>query len=146
MVSSELHPSGNDFLLSPGFHRLYELAAEPSVRLHLPTMVLPACLPQVPHDGTMVCSGSYMSYTHSPQERKEQFLLLIDSTIILFHYNVAPTLILSPVVPRCESTLDSRRLCGKACPSVISTHQLGNQRSQHSTTTTVQPATLPPMA
>ena len=70
------------------------------VYLHLPTMVLPACLPQVPHDGTMVCSGSYMSYTHGHQEqRKEQFLVLIDSTIILFHYNVAPTLILSPVVP-----------------------------------------------
>ena len=110
-----------------------------------PWSYLPAC-PRC-HMTEQWSAQALMSYTHGHQEqRKEQFLVLIDSTIILFHYNVAPTLILSPALPRCESTLDSRRLCGKACPSFISTHQLGNQRSQHSTTTTVQPATLPPMS
>ena len=85
MVSSELHPSGNDFLLSPGFHRLYELAAGPSVRLHLPTMVLPACLPLVPHDGTMVCSGSYVLYAWPPGTTERTI-----SGVDRFYNNIVP--------------------------------------------------------
>ena len=117
------------------------------VYLHLPTMVLPACLPQVPHDGTMVCSGYYVLYARPPGTTERTI-----SGVDRFYNNIVPLQcganidLITCVVPRCESTLDSRRLCGKACPSFTSTHQLGNQRSQHSTTTTVQPATLPPMS